>query len=737
MDFLISIDTAVFNFCNQTLSNPVFDQLMPFLSGNKLFIPGAAVLAAFLVWKFKARGVLCVLFSLIAVGIGDGWIISAIKHGVARARPFNDIETAITLVGRTGSYSFPSAHSANVFAVAMVFFVYFRQSWKIALPLAFGIAFSRVYNGVHYPSDTITGAVLGAGYGLAFVWVGNEAWNWGGRKWFPLWWARLPNLIDPEQRVTSSQLSVNSGQTGGGEDSISTDNSEDSKKSLEGQWLRLGYVLVALLFIGRLAYLGAEKIELSEDEAYQWQWSQHLALSYFSKPPLIAYTQALGTSIWGDNAFGVRFFAPVIGAVLAFLLLRFFAAQRMARFGFWLILILSATPLPAVGTILMVIDSLSVLFWAAAMLSGWKAIEKDSTAHWLWTGLWLAMGFLAKYTALFQLVSFVLFFLLWPPARRQFARKGFWLGMGVMALGFIPVVAWNAQNDWITVTHLGSRAGLEQEWIYNWNFMQDFVLGELALLNPIFFIAMVWASFAVWRKHRDDKLLLYLLCMGAPLFLGYFLYTIRSRVQPNWIAPAIVPLFCVMAIYWGRRFEAGTVAVKRWLTAGLILGLPLVILLHDTNIVSKVLGYTLPVKLDPLVRVRGWSETARIVEEERKQLASEGKPVFVIGSHYGITSVVAFYIPEANATAGSDKPLVYYQAAEHPENQFYFWPGYSGRKGENAIYIQRIKLNSNVEPPPERIREQFESIEDLGVSDVVYRGRVIHRVRMVACRNLL
>ncbi len=737
MDFLISIDTALFNFCNQTLSNPVFDRLMPFLSGNKLFIPGATVLAALLIWKFKARGALCVLFSLIAVAIGDGWIINTIKSVVARPRPFNDVEATITLVGRTGSFSFPSAHSANVFAVGMVFFVYFRQSWKIALPLAVGIAFSRVYNGVHYPSDTFVGAVLGAGYGLAFVWLGNEIWNGIGRRWFPLWWAKLPSLIDPERGDGREPASVSSDHSAEADGERNYRELNGTNSSLERHWLLLGYVLIALLFIGRLAYLGADKIELSEDEAYQWQWSQHLALSYFSKPPLIAYTQALGTSIWGDNAFGVRFFAPVIGAVLAFLLLRFFAAQRMARAGFWLVVVLSATPLPAVGTILMVIDSLSVLFWAAAMLTGWKAVEKDSTVHWLWTGLWLAMGFLAKYTALFQLVSFVLFFLLWPKARAQFVKKGFWLAMGVMALGFIPVAAWNAQNDWITVTHLGSRAGLEQKWIYNWNFMQDFMLAELALLNPIFCVAMVWACIEVWRKHRADKLLLYLFCMGVPLFLGYFLYTIRSRVQPNWIAPAIVPLFCLMAIHWGRRFESGTMAVKRWMTAGLVLGFPLVILLHDTNIVSKVLGYTMPAKLDPLVRVRGWSEMARIVEEQRKQLADEGKPAFVIGAHYGITSVVAFYIPEANAVAGSDKPMVYYQSAGHPENQFYFWPGYQGRKGESAVYVQRIKLNANAEAPPEWIRGQFESIEDLGVKDVRYRGRVIHRVRLIACRNLL
>ena len=86
-------------------------------------------------------------------------------------------------------------------------------------------------------------------------------------------------------------------------------------------------------------------IQLAEDEAYQWVWSKHLALSYYSKPPLIAYTQFLGTSLWGDTAFGVRFFSPLITAVLGFVIFRFFAREVNARAGFFLLLIVTATPL--------------------------------------------------------------------------------------------------------------------------------------------------------------------------------------------------------------------------------------------------------------------------------------------------------------------------------------------------------------------------------------------------------
>ena len=107
----------------------------------------------------------------------------------------------------------------------------------------------------------------------------------------------------------------------------------DDQSIRDAQWLRLGYLLTAFLFLIRLAYLAAGKIELSEDEAYQWLWSKHPALSYYSKPPLIACAQFLGTHLWGDNEFGVRFFSPVIAAVLSLLVLRFMAREAGGRTG--------------------------------------------------------------------------------------------------------------------------------------------------------------------------------------------------------------------------------------------------------------------------------------------------------------------------------------------------------------------------------------------------------------------
>ena len=110
----------------------------------------------------------------------------------------------------------------------------------------------------------------------------------------------------------------------------------------------------------------------------------------------------------------------------------------------------------------------------------------------------------------------------------------------------------------------------------------------------------------------------------------------------------------------------------------------------------------LPEPVDPITRVRGWSEMAHLVEVERQKLATEGKPVFIIGSHYGITSLISFYIPESRASVPK-QPFVYYQSSEHADNQFYFWENYGARRGQNAIYAVLLRINGPDQPAPERL----------------------------------
>ncbi|MHC1768362.1 MAG: glycosyltransferase family 39 protein [Verrucomicrobiia bacterium] len=726
MDELESIDLALFRFVHLGLKNPAFDWLMPYFSSNPFFVPALVALGIWLALKGGIRARLLVFFLVFVLSVGDGLILNSLKHFVARPRPFLAMADVQLLVGRGHSASMPSNHAGNWFSAGMVVYaLYGRRVWFL-VPVALIVCFSRVYLGVHYPGDVMAGAVIGLAYAALILWLFEAAWRWAGPRWFPIWHAAVPSLLDPDgarRTQASSKLDSRDPAT----------ELPGRGRSLDQHWKTLAYLVIGASLFVRLAYLAAGKIQLSEDEAYQWLWSKHLDLSYFSKPPLIAYTQALGTTLWGDSEFGVRFFAPVLGALGGWLVVRFLAREVNGRAALLLAVATVATPLLVVGSTLLTIDSLSVLFWVAAMVSGWKAVQEDSTGAWLWTGLWIGLGFLSKYIGFFQWLCWGVFFLLWPAARAQLRRPGPYLALAISLVALLPVAIWNAQHDWITVSHLADRGGLDQAWQPTTRYLTDFLVAEMGLLNPIFFVGFVWAAVTAWRRHRREAFLVYLFSMGVPLVLFYLLYTLRGRVQPNWIAPAVLPLFCLMVIDWEKRWRNGSRLVMRWFAAAVVLGLLVTIPLHAPRLLKKATAGALPAKFNPLRRVLGWQEAAAVVDQARSELAKEGKPVFVIGDHYGITSTLSFYIPDAREGLPATR-LVYYQSSDRPKNQFWFWPGYQMRKGENAVYVARVK-----EPDacPARLQREFRSVTDLGVQEIRQSGVVFHKIQLFACRELL
>jgi len=764
--WLQSVDHAVFRHINQSWANPVFDWLMPFLSGNPFFVPALALACAALVWFGGRRGRLAVLFLALVLALGDRYVCRTIKNATGRDRPYLALPDARLRVKIGPSKSMPSSHAANWFAAAMVLLVFYRRSWRYMIPLAGAVALSRVYNGVHYPSDVLAGAILGAGYGGVTVWSADALWNWAGRKWWPLWWRNLPSLMNPDLKVEPSAVSGTSIEMEHPEEqSLKAERATEPAAIaalLDKHWLRLGYVGIAAVLVFHLAYIGSGAISLSKDEAYQWMWSKHLDLSYYSKPPGIALIQFVGTSLWGDTEFGVRFFSPVFAAILSVVMLRFMAAHVGARQGFVLLVALGGTPLLGVGSVLMTIDPPLVLCWCLAMTRGWRAVQTEGRlADWLWTGLWIGLGFLCKYSALYLVVCFAIFFALNRPARGHLRKAGPWLALVVVGICTLPVILWNAQHGWITATHVASNASLASSWKPTLKFAGEFLGAEMALLNMVFLAGALLAGALFWRHPSRNPLWVYLFCLGMPVFLAHFLYSFRARILPNWIAPAVVPMFCLMVAYWDARWREGVRAVRNWFLLGAVPGLLLVGLMHESDWAGKLLGRPLPAELDWLRRVRAWKETASLVEGARQRLLQQGAPAFIISEHYGMAGLFSFYIPQARAAVATPLPLVYSITATRPNNQLYFWPHYQyrlHRAGQNAIYVHELdpprvglqglrdwwvgqpityaRQPKALPAPPPRLVEEFDTVSDLGVFEVKLGKRVFRRVQLFECRGL-
>lgn len=198
MDWLLQLDDTLFRFINLTLSNPLFDVVMPWLSGNDFFVWIAALAAAALVWASGRKGLLCVLMIAVVVLAGDTFICFPLKKAIGRPRPYVTIPETKLLTGKGRSdQAMPSSHAANWFAVSTVLFIYYRRrAWPVLIPAVL-VSFSRVYNGAHHPGDVLASALLGSAYATVFVFGLDALWRWAGKKWFPQWMHTTPSLITP------------------------------------------------------------------------------------------------------------------------------------------------------------------------------------------------------------------------------------------------------------------------------------------------------------------------------------------------------------------------------------------------------------------------------------------------------------------------------------------------------------------------------------------------------------
>lgn len=167
-DFLYSIDLMIFYFFNHTISLPILDKFFSIITSvNNWYI--AYVILLGISWtKGGKRGKIAVIGVILLIIASDQTGYRLLKEFFARPRPCDILTDVITPVGCTGTYSFPSNHALNNFAAAFFFYKLFPKLKWVLFITASLVAISRVYLGLHYPSDIIGGALIGIVFGYIF-----------------------------------------------------------------------------------------------------------------------------------------------------------------------------------------------------------------------------------------------------------------------------------------------------------------------------------------------------------------------------------------------------------------------------------------------------------------------------------------------------------------------------------------------------------------------------------------
>lgn len=171
-EWLSNLDKSIVLWIYQN-SNSSFDGLFPFYTDlhkiNWFVIPAILILIYYFIHRYKRAGVTYFLFLLLSLGVSD-YAGKTVKNSFPRMRPYTVSELQIKEKSPAGpTSSFYSNHTSNMFAFATYTSHFFPAAKLVFFALAFLTGYSRMYNGVHYPSDVLAGALMGLLIGWLFA----------------------------------------------------------------------------------------------------------------------------------------------------------------------------------------------------------------------------------------------------------------------------------------------------------------------------------------------------------------------------------------------------------------------------------------------------------------------------------------------------------------------------------------------------------------------------------------
>jgi dolichol-phosphate mannosyltransferase len=417
------------------------------------------------------------------------------------------------------------------------------------------------------------------------------------------------------------------------------------------RWRMVALGIVGYVVALRLLFMGT--VDLLPEEAYYWNYAQHLDIGYLDHPPMVAWLIWLGTTIFGQTEFAVR-----SGAILCWVTAAFFAFRLAHNLygktaAFIAVMLFSALPFFFAMGLVMVPDSPLTAAWAGALYFLERATLGERRAAWLGVGVCIGLGMLSKYTiALLGLATFI-FLLVDAKSRRWLWTPWPYLAAVIAILLFSPVIAWNAANDWASFAFQSTRRlGQAQK------FSLHLLVGSILLLiTPVGLAAAVLAVAPAAGMRRlyagsiDRKQAFVVVYTLTPLSV-FVAFSLLHQVKLNWTGPlwlAVLPALARMLtaerhlrLFGLRPAWAATIAIT--------------LILYAAGLHYVALGLPgVPYPSDLRVLPIAWREFADAAGKIRDQVQSTtgSEPLLVGMDRYFLSSELAFYDRRGDDSAQS------------------------------------------------------------------------------------
>lgn len=354
-------------------------------------------------------------------------------------------------------------------------------------------------------------------------------------------------------------------------------------------------------------------VELSFDETYYWIYSQFLDFGYYDHPPMVGLSIYLGTLIFGQNEFGVRFFSNLYLFGTIFVLWDMCKIYKQSAV-FWSLLF----SMPLIGLSgLVALPDAPLMFFSTAFFWGIQKYLKEDSMKWvIGIGVIIASMFYSKYHGLL----IVLLTVIANPS--FFKRKSFYGIIALVVILYTPHMYWQYQHEFVSFKfHLFGRT----EKHFSINNIFDYIGGQIALMGFFSFFLFVYIFYKNKFKDPFERILIFN-SFGFLIFL--FFMSFRNQIEANWTISCSIALIILLVKY-----------LAKYKKTFLILSIPAILI----TTVLKLALFNLDSFVKPSDTRNRLNEIVLWKNIRIPKILETCKNTKIVGDNYQITSKIAFY----------------------------------------------------------------------------------------------
>jgi dolichol-phosphate mannosyltransferase len=463
----------------------------------------------------------------------------------------------------------------------------------------------------------------------------------------------------------------------------------------------------------RLVFLGVP--ELMHQEAYYWNYGRHLSSGYLDHPPMIGWLIHFSTMIFGNNEFAVRIVPYVCWVITSYFVFRIcseFIGKRHALKG---ILLLSVLPGFFCTGFLATPDAPLAAFWAMTLFYLQKALISNDERAWYYAGAGLGLGMLSKYTIILLVPATFVFILLNRDLREMLIKPGPYIGVLISFFIFLPVLSWNASNEWVSFIFQGPRRFTSG---FDFSFF-ELIGAVMLIITPAGFLTFFNVVLPGRMKNyfqieslSRKKITFMIVYTLVPLSV-FVVFSMFRETKLNWTVPlwlAFVPLMaCSMVLFRDENNSVMGEVKKGW--AVTLYSVPLVMgfVLYYSALGVPGLPY-----FNDSPFLFGWDRMADEIESIQNNMAENNVKAQVIAGldKYKIASGISFYMGKNNED--SNQIITGRNLFGKNSLMYNIWADDTQFNGKNIIVLSDKKLDLM----DNSITSHFESIGEIKKIDL-------------------